>query len=87
MTVKSPLGLHQLRWLKRIRSAGGIVELEPGRNANHSAWIPIEGGNPIQIPMRMFESLVERDLLSRSSAQLANSVTVWRLLWEGEEDG
>ena len=59
---KAPLGPYQEDWVKRIRSAGGVVEMEHSRNAGFSAWIPVEGGASIRLPMRMFESLLERDL-------------------------
>ena len=83
MGARGPLGPQQTRWIARIQSAGGMVEYEDGRNATGSAWIPIEGGRSIQIPMRMFESLVERDILVVDE-QPGLGWSAWRL---EESDG
>ncbi len=60
--VKSPLGPHQRNWLVRIQAAGGIVEMEIHRNGHPTIWIPVSGGRSIRLPVRMFESLMQRDL-------------------------
>lgn len=88
MTVKAPLGPHQLRWLKRIRSAGGEVELEISRNGPPIAWVPVEGGKSIRLPLRMYESLVERKLLTYAW-QYGAEADVWQLVdnqpWENSD--
>lgn len=38
------------------------MELDHDRRGTFSAWIPIIGGPSVRLPMRMFESLLERDL-------------------------
>ncbi len=60
--TKAPLGPHQKGWLMRIRSAGGVVELERFRHGGFTVWVPVEGGAAIRLPMRMFESRMQRDL-------------------------
>jgi len=81
-TVKAPLGPNQYRWLKRIRSAGGAVELEHSRHGGFTAWVPVQGGASIRLPMRMFESLLERDLFSLTKDE--GMWKSWKLLDDQE---
>ncbi len=81
---KAPLGPHQKGWLMRIRSAGGVVDLEHHRHGGFSAWIPVEGGTPIRLPMRMFESLLARDLFSLSEDE--GMWKSWKLIDDSERE-
>ncbi len=38
------------------------MESDIHRNGLPTIWIPVSGGNPIRLPVRMFESLAQRDL-------------------------
>ncbi len=82
VSVKAPLGPQQERWLSRIRFAGGSVELELYRRGGFSAWILVEGGSPIRLPMRMFESLLDRDLFFLIKDE--GTFKVWKL--DGDEE-
>ena len=68
----------------RIRSAGGVVDLEHHRHGGFSAWIPVEGGTPIRLPMRMFESLLARDLFSLSEDE--GMWKSWKLIDDSERE-
>ncbi len=62
MPVNAPLGPHQKAWLVRIKASGGIVEMEIHRHGHPTIWIPVSGGRSIRLPVRMFESFIQRDL-------------------------
>lgn len=56
------LGQDQRDWLSRIQSAGGRVRVIT--RVELSAWLEVEGGKPIRVPIRTFEGLSERDLFT-----------------------
>ena len=84
MSVSAPLGPQQERWLQRVRAAGGWVEMEHYRRGGFSAWIPVEGGTPIRLPMRMFESLLDRQLFDLTVDE--GTWKVWKLLDDEERE-
>ena len=83
--VKAPLGPHQKNWLVRIQAAGRTVEMEIYRNGHPTIWIPVSGGRPIRLPVRMFESLFQRDLfeLQEDTANFKRWKLVSEENWEG----
>ena len=60
---KPGLGIEQRKWLKRIQSAGGSVEIEVVETP--IVWLKVEGNRAIRIPLRMFESFMERGMFKR----------------------
>ena len=84
MSVSAPLGPQQERWLQRIKAAGGWVELDHDRHHQFSAWIPVIGGPPIRLPMRMFESLLERDLFDLIDSEA--TYKTWKLIDDEERE-
>ncbi len=38
------------------------MEIDVHRNGLPTIWIPVSGGDSIRLPVRMFESLMQRDL-------------------------
>ncbi len=80
MPVNAPLGPHQKAWLVRTKAAGGIVEMEVHRHGHPTIWIPVSGGRSIRLPVRMFESLMQRDLFDLLEDQ--GSFKQWKLVDE-----
>ena len=84
--VRAPLGPHQKSWLVRIKAAGGIVEMDIYRNGEPTIWIPVSGGISIRLPVRMFESLMQRDLFDLLEDH--GTSKQWKLVdeenWESE---
>ena len=82
--VRSPLGPHQKDWLVRIKAAGGRVEMEIHRNGHPTIWIPVSGGRSIRLPVRMFESLMQRDLFEEIEDfdYYENNLRRWKLVSE-----
>lgn len=57
---RQPLGADQQKWLDRIREAGGEIKVSV-------TWTPVahlmvDGGSPIRVPIRLFESLFDRGM-------------------------
>ena len=69
--ARQKLGPKQLEWLDRMRVAGGRVYLVVDREASPtvSAWLLIDGGDDVRVPLRMMESLMERGLFEQQPAE------------------
>ena len=59
------MGRDQRRWLSRIQSAGGRIEVRI--RTEPDAYLQVPHGKPIRVPIRMLESLMERDLFEFES--------------------
>lgn len=78
---RQKIGPRQKEWLERIRVAGGRIYLM----VNHdqpptvTCWILMEEGDDIRIPLRMLESLLERDLFEQVREQPGRHRVMYRL--------
>ena len=63
--------------------------MEIHRHGHPEIWIPVSGGPSIRLPVRMFESLMQRDLFGEieNFDYYENNLRRWKLVseekWEG----
>lgn len=82
VSVRQGMGREQRKWLSRIRSAGGevTVTIVP----TPIVKVPVLGGRAVRMPIRMLESLLERDLFEKVNEH--QGFTRYRLVEDAEGD-
>lgn len=79
--ARQKLGPNQKEWLERIRVAGGRVYLLVDHTVppQISSWILMEDSDDIRIPIRMLESLLERDMFEQEREAPGRHRVLYRL--------
>ncbi len=79
--ARQKLGPRQKEWLERIRVAGGQVYIKVDHEIppEVTCWIYMEDGDDIRVPLRMLESLLERDLFEQIREQPGRHRVMYRL--------